>query len=77
MAIAATVAEKKDIKVKQVQFAWEGKDKSGKTVSGQMKAGGEAVVRASLRRQGVQVTKVKRQRLGRGKITDKDITLFT
>ncbi|HVS26310.1 MAG TPA: type II secretion system F family protein [Burkholderiales bacterium] len=75
MATAATAAAKKD--VKELLFAWEGKDKSGKTISGQMKAGGEAVVRASLRRQGVQVTKVKRQRLGRGKVRDKDITLFT
>jgi type IV pilus assembly protein PilC len=72
---AAATAAKKD--VKEASFVWEGKDKSGKTVSGQMRASGEAVVRASLRRQGIQVSKVKKQRMGGGKVSDKDITLFT
>ncbi len=75
MAIAT--ASGKDIKVKEVLFAWEGKDKSGKVVAGQMKAGGEAVVRAQLRRQGIQVLKVKKRGRGRGKVSEKDITLFT
>jgi type IV pilus assembly protein PilC len=75
MAIAT--ASGKDIKVKEVLFAWEGKDKSGKVVAGQMKAGGEAVVRAQLRRQGIQVFKVKKRGRGGGKVTEKDITLFT
>ena len=35
-------------------------------------------VNATLRRQGIQVTKIKKQRLTGGKkVTDKDITLFT
>jgi type IV pilus assembly protein PilC len=71
------VAAKKDIKIKELLFSWEGKDKSGKTVSGQMKAGGPAVVRAQLRRQGIQVLKVKKQRRIGGSVSDKDITLFT
>lgn len=75
MAIAT--ASGKDIKVKEVLFAWEGKDKSGKVVAGQMKAGGEAVVRAQLRRQGIQVLKVKKRGRGGGKVREKDITLFT
>ncbi len=75
MAIAAVA--KKDLKIKELLFSWEGKDKSGKVVAGQMKAGGEAVVRAQLRRQGIQVLKVKKQRRGRGRVTEKDITLFT
>lgn len=75
MAIA--VAAKKDIKVKELLFSWEGKDKSGKVVSGQMKAGGPAVVRAQLRRQGIQVLKVKKQRRLGGSVSEKDITLFT
>src|ERR1043165_5411043 len=63
---------------KEVTFAWEGKDKAGKVVRGEMRAGGEAVVNATLRRQGILVTKVKKQkRGGGGKVTDKDITLFT
>jgi type IV pilus assembly protein PilC len=75
MAIA--VAAKKEVKVKELMFAWEGKDKAGKAISGQMKAGGEAVVRAQLRRQGIQVLKVKKQARRAGKVTEKDITLFT
>src|SRR3954462_10756289 len=43
-----------------------------------MKAGGEAVVNAMLRRQGIKVLKVKKQTVrSGGSITDKDITLFT
>src|ERR1044071_9646984 len=63
---------------KEQVFSWEGKDKTGKTVRGEMRAGGEAVVNATLRRQGILVTKVKkRKRGGGGKVGQKDITLFT
>ncbi len=74
----ATRTAKKDSGVKEYSFAWEGKDKSGKIMRGEMRAGGEALVHATLRRQGVLVTKVKKQTFKRGgKITEKDITLFT
>ncbi|MEY4785923.1 MAG: Cholera toxin secretion protein epsF, partial [Pseudomonadota bacterium] len=64
--------------VKEFTFQWEGRDRNGKTVRGEMRAGGLAVVNSSLRRQGVVVTKVaKRRQRGGGKITEKDITLFT
>jgi type IV pilus assembly protein PilC len=64
--------------VKEAIFAWEGKDKSGKTVRGELRAGGEAVVNVTLRRQGIMVTKVKKKTYRGGKkITDKDISLFT
>ena len=73
----ATAAIGKD-KVKEFNFTWEGKDKSGKTVKGEMKAGGEAVVNATLRRQGILVNKVKKQRAGSGgSVTEKDVTLFS
>ncbi|MGQ0547059.1 MAG: type II secretion system F family protein [Betaproteobacteria bacterium] len=63
---------------KEATYVWEGKDKAGKVIRGEMRAGGESVVNATLRRQGILVTKVKKQRLGRGgKVSDKDITLFT
>jgi type IV pilus assembly protein PilC len=63
---------------KEQVFAWEGKDKTGKTVRGEIRAGGEAVVNVTLRRQGIMVTKVKKKTYRAGKkITDKDITLFT
>jgi len=59
-------------------FAWEGKDKSGKVVKGELRATGEATVNATLRRQGILVTKVKKKSFRSGKkISDKDITLFT
>lgn len=64
---------------KQITFLWEGKDKKGKVVKGEIRASGEAVVNATLRRQGISVTKVKKQGAfaAKGKITEKDITLFT
>ncbi|KQV91169.1 type II secretion system protein F [Massilia sp. Root351] len=64
--------------VKESVFAWEGKDKTGKTVRGELRAGGEAVVNVTLRRQGIMVTKVKKKVYRSGKkVTDKDISLFT
>jgi type IV pilus assembly protein PilC len=64
--------------IKESIYAWEGKDKSGKTVRGELRAGGEAIVNVTLRRQGVLVTKVKKKVYRSGKkITEKDIALFT
>ncbi len=63
---------------KDIVFEWEGKDKNGKTVRGEMRAGGEAMVGASLRRQGILVNKVKKRRTSGGKsIKQKDIAIFT
>ena len=73
----ATAAATRD-KVKEYTFLWEGKDKGGKLVKGDMLAGGEHVVLSQLRRQGIAVLKVKRQRGGvGGRVTQRDITLFT
>jgi type IV pilus assembly protein PilC len=59
-------------------FEWEGKDKTGKIIRGEMRAGGEAVVSASLRRQGVLVNKVKKRRTSGGSsVKPKDISVFT
>ncbi len=75
MATAAA-ATKRD--VKEYTFSWEGRDRGGKIIKGDMRASGEAVVQSTLRRQGISPLKIKRQRAGLGgKITDKDITLFT
>jgi type IV pilus assembly protein PilC len=64
--------------VKESIYAWEGKDKTGKLVRGEIRAGGEAIVNVTLRRQGVMVTKVKKKTMRSGKkITEKDISLFT
>jgi type IV pilus assembly protein PilC len=64
---------------KQITYLWEGKDKKGKVIKGEMRAAGDSFVSATLRRQGITVTKVKKQSsfAKKGKITDKDITLFT
>jgi len=65
-------------KIKEYIFAWEGKDKTGKTVRGEMRAGGETIVNVTLRRQGIMMTKIKKKAYRSGKkIQDKDLTLFT
>ncbi|WP_374591740.1 type II secretion system F family protein [Aquabacterium sp.] len=72
----ATLATPKNLQ--EVVYEWEGKDRNGKIVRGEMRAGGEAMVSASLRRQGVMVTKVKKRRISGGKsIKPKDISIFT
>ena len=75
MATAAAVAAKK---IKDFVFEWEGRDRNGKAVRGEMRAGGEAMVSASLRRQGIMVVKVKKRRISGGtSIKGKDIAVFT
>ena len=74
----ATAARSKASSVKESTFLWEGRNKDGKTVRGEMRAASESVVQAVLRRQGVSNTKVKKVRFkSGGKVTEKDITLFT
>jgi type IV pilus assembly protein PilC len=78
MATATRTARRTVSANKEALYDWEGKDKKGKIIRGEMRAGGEAVVQATLRRQGVMVTKVRKRKLARGRrITDKDIALFT
>jgi type IV pilus assembly protein PilC len=64
---------------KEVIYAWEGTDKKGKKIKGEVKASGEAFVNATLRRQGITVTKIKKQSglKSGGKVKEKDVTLFT
>ena len=63
---------------KERTFSWEGKDKGGKTIRGELRAVSEAAVNATLRRQGIVVQKVKTvRRKGGGKVREKDIALFT
>ncbi|MCH7343319.1 type II secretion system F family protein [Pelomonas sp. CA6] len=64
--------------VKEYVYEWEGKDRNGKIAKGEIRAGGEAMVSATLRRQGILVTKVKKRRTSGGKsIKQKDIAVFT
>jgi type IV pilus assembly protein PilC len=63
---------------KEITFTWEGKDKANKVVRGEARGTGENMVAASLRRQGITVTKIKKQkRGGGGSVSDKDVALFT
>ncbi|WP_101048484.1 type II secretion system F family protein [Macromonas nakdongensis] len=64
--------------VKDYVFEWEGKDRNGKTVRGELRAVGENQVQASLRRQGILVQKVKKRKMASAKrIKPKDIAIFT
>lgn len=65
-------------KAPEFVFEWEGKDRNGKVVRGEMRSAGEAVVSATLRRQGILVQKVKKRRVkGGGSVKPKDIAIFT
>lgn len=74
----ATLSSKTSNKVKDYLYQWEGKDRNGRTIRGEMNAAGENQVRSSLRRQGILANKIKRQRLKTGKkIKGRDIAIFT
>ena len=68
---------KKPEKSKDIRYSWEGKDKSGKAVKGEIRSAGTAIASAQLRRQGIQVSSIKKTRSGGKAVTEKDITLFT
>ena len=74
MATKAATANK----VKEFTYMWEGRDRAGRKVSGDMRAAGEAIVNSTLRRQGISVSSIKKRRYKGGKkIVEKDITMFT
>lgn len=72
---------KKTIKIQKRDsaYTWEGIDKNGKKMQGEMIAAGEAVVSSTLRRQGINTKKIKKKGgiTGGKKITGKDVALFT
>ncbi|WP_399683500.1 type II secretion system F family protein [Xenophilus sp.] len=73
----ATAAQTRN-NTRETIYEWEGRDRNGKIVRGEMRAAGENQVQASLRRQGVLTTKVKKRRTRSGKaIKPKDIAIFT
>jgi type IV pilus assembly protein PilC len=75
MATATATARKE---VKEFTFLWEGMDRNNRQVRGELRAASETVVTTNLRRQGVRITKIKRQTFRGGrKVTDRDITFFT
>ena len=56
--------------IKEYVFEWEGKDRNGKIVRGETRAGGENQIQAMLRRQGVTPSKIKKRRTRSGKKID-------
>lgn len=67
---------------KHATFSYEGKDKRGNTVKGEVSGASMAVVRAELRRQGINAKKVRKKAqplfsARTGKITPLDIAIFT
>ena len=71
----ATAASKD---IKEFVYEWEGKDRGGKQVRGEIRASGETQVQITLRRQGVSPTKIKKRTMRAGKaIKPKDIAIFT
>ena len=68
---------------KSEMFVWEGTDKSGKRVKGEMSGQSEALVKAVLRRQGINPLKCKKKPKplfggdSKGKVKPKDITVFS
>ncbi|NCP39544.1 MAG: type II secretion system F family protein [Rhodoferax sp.] len=72
------MATEKSKPSKEFVFEWEGKDRNGKQVRGETRAGGENQVQAALRRQGVVSTKIKKRRMSAGRsIKPKDMAIFT
>jgi len=77
MATAAAVP-RRDVKVKEQTFLWEGVDRNNKPMRGELRAVSETVATTNLRRQGIRVLKIKRQSYRGGRsISDKDMTFFT
>jgi len=76
MATATSTAQRRD--VKEFTYLWEGVDRNNRQIRGESKAASETVVTTNLRRQGVRVTKIKKQTFRGGrKVNEKDITFFT
>lgn len=72
------MATKNTKTIKEFVFEWEGKDRNGKQVRGETRAGGENQVQSSLRRQGIMPLKIKKRRMSAGKaIKPKDMAIFT
>ena len=65
---------------RDVPYSWAGMDKKGNRVSGKSLAPDETALRADLRRQGIAVSKIKKQSTalkGGGKVNAGDIAVFS
>ncbi len=78
MAVAITQQPRRPTGIKEYTYLWEGLDRNNRNVRGETKSASETVVRSLLRRQGIRITKLKRQSFRGGrKIKEKDVTFFT
>ena len=76
--MAATNTARNHAKQTETLFTWEGKDKNGKAVQGELRAFSPSSIAATLRRQGISAVQIKKKKFARGKkISDKDICFFT
>ena len=76
--MATAIAQRRESQVKEYTFLWEGVDRNNRHIRGEVKAASEAVVNSNLRRQGIRITKLRRQTFrGGGRVNEKDITFFT
>jgi type IV pilus assembly protein PilC len=79
MATAVAAAGAKTIKRDQ-SYSWSGMDKKGNRVTGKSLAPDESALRADLRRQGIAVSKIKKQSQAfksGGKVKAEDIAVFS
>ncbi|MCG8673074.1 MAG: type II secretion system F family protein [Pseudomonadales bacterium] len=82
MATTAQAKKSKQATPKQATFTWEGTDKKGNKIKGETSAANSTIVRAELRKQGINAKKVSKKAkplFGSGgkKITPLDIAIFT
>src|SRR5438552_540872 len=76
--MATAVAQRRESQVKEYTYLWEGIDRNNRNIRGEARAASETVVTSNLRRQGIRITKLKRQTFrGGGRVSEKDITFFT
>jgi len=68
-------------KAEKMVFVWEGTDKKGSKIKGELEGPNEAIIKADLRRQGINPLKVRKKPKpllgGQKKITSKDIAIFS
>ncbi len=63
---------------KDYLFEWEGKDRKGKSVRGELRASSETQVTATLRRQNVVPTRIRKRRMSSfARVRTKDVAIFT
>src|SRR2546428_13946394 len=76
--MATALAPRQDARIKEQLYVWEGTDRNNKPMRGESRGVSETVVTTNLRRQGIRITKIKRQTFRGGRrISDKDVTFFT